>query len=168
VLPLSEAAGRQLRWVLHWPSLLELRAELRDGDDVFVSIRAHLNRTSEATTARHYWWLWRVGFFRPKILIDAEHHKETAIVFPLRPWSSGGSFEPRPGVAFDLRRTTFFGSAWEWTDGTETPIVKFVSSQPTEKIGVVTIRRDAFSHPDLDLLVVLGYVVRSLAASGGG
>jgi hypothetical protein len=170
VLALSEAADRQLRWVLVWSNLLPLGAELRDGDDVFVSMRAHLNDTTEARTARHSWWLWKVGFLRPKILIDPERNKESAVVFPIRPWTSGGSFEPRPGAVFDLRRTNLFGSTWEWRDGTETPIVKYSWSQLllSKEMGSVTIRRDAFSHPDLDLLVVLGYVVRSLAASSSG
>jgi hypothetical protein len=170
VLALSEAAGRQLRWVVLWSNLLPLGAELRDGDDVFVSLRHRLNGTTEAATARHRWQLWKVGFLRPKVLIDPERNKESAVVFPLRSWTSGGSFEPRPGVVFDLRQTNLLGSTWEWRDGTETPIVTYSWSQllPIKEVGTVTIRAGAFSHPDLDLLVVLGYVARSLTTGGSG
>jgi len=160
VLALSDAAGRQLRWVVVWSMMLPLGAELRDGDDVFVSIRSHLNQRMDATTARHHWKLWKVGFLRPKILIDPEGNRDSALVFAIRAWKGGGLFEPRPGVVLDLRRTNVLGSAWEWRDGMETPIVKFGAG--------VTIRPDAFSYPDLDLLVVVGYFVSSLAASGGG
>jgi hypothetical protein len=168
LLALSEAEGRELQWVSWLPSLLEIRSELRGGDDVFVTIRAILNKTYEATTARHHWWLWQVGVIHRRVLIDPERNKETAIVFPWRRrWTSGGLFEPRPGVAFELRRTSFSGSAWEWRDGRATPLVTFRWSQlrPTRVGGEVTIRRDAFSLRDLDLLVVLGEVVCSLAMS---
>ena len=167
MLALSDAAGRELRWVVVWSKLLPLGAELRDGDDTFVSIRFHLDQSAEATTARHHRVLWKVGFLRQKLLIAPERKRESALVFPLGSRGRGGSFEPRPGVVLDLRRTGIVRPTWEWRDGMETPIVRFGGSKAaSNESGDVSIRSDAFSHPDLDLLVVLGYVVASLAVSG--
>lgn len=148
---------RELKWVQ--PHALKMEYELRDGDDVVMTLRfrSMFGSLATAESADGCWTIKRVGFWQTRATIRASGDERDIAVFRNKTWAHGGTLELPDGRKYSAN-TNFWGTAFEFKTEAEEPLVKF------RKIGgvlhssaMVEIQSAGASLPELPWLVALGW-----------
>ena len=159
--PISEIAGQELLWVQ--PAVRKREHELRAGDDIVAMLRFQRGSLADAEAAGGHWTFKRQGFWQPRVTVRTAGSDADLAVFHPR-WVGGGTLEFPDGRAVRLSSANFWQSEWVWQDG-EKPIIWFKGRHGLVKArGAVEIKPEDASHPDLAMLVLLGWYLILLHA----
>lgn len=110
------------------------------------------------------WTFKRTGFLRPKVSVRPLGREVDLGVYSPDFWRDG-TLQLHDGRRFLWKHTSFWRSEWAFTTDAEFPIVTFRSKHQLLKAGAeVEIDAAHRNHPDLALLVLLGWYLMVLMA----
>jgi len=159
--PLVDVACQELLWVQ--PSARKKTHELRAGDEVVATLAFQRGSLADAVAADSHWTFKRQGFWHPRVTVR-EAGAETDLAVFRQSWVGGGTLEFPDGKHLRLSSANFWQSEWIWQE-TDAALIRFKGRRGIIKAnGAVEIAPDAAHHPDLALLVLLGWYLILLYA----
>jgi hypothetical protein len=163
---ISELAAHDLVWVRIRGNrgLYELRAD----DAVVATLQQQRRAGAEAVAADGHWSFTRAGFWHPRVIVRVAGSGAEIARFTAR-WTGTGTLESPAGSPFHWGASNIWQSQWAWQGGDGMPLVRIACGGrcvpgPGKIAGRVTIEPDAFSLPELSLLVLLGWYLDLLRA----
>jgi hypothetical protein len=153
---------------LHWtqPDPFARAYQLGAGGEILATLRWQKpwGSLARATTAAGVWTLKRDGFWHPRILVRAAGSDAEAATFRAG-FGGAGILEMADGRLFFWGSTNFWQVEWIWQDAVKRPLVRFRSKHGLRTAeATVTIEPAGRGHPDLPLLVTLGWYLLMLLA----
>ena len=158
---IRNAQGYTLIWQQQQPHQREY--ELRSGASVFATLRwlKAFGTLAQADTSEGQWTFKRAGFWRTQVTVRPVGATDDQIHFEPTRVGSGTINLPQ---SRQLRWSTTGGdhTQWAWHALTGLPLLRFDAADGSTRTGQVTIEPDAFTLPDLALLVPLGWYLTIL------
>lgn len=123
---LEDRIGHELEWVQ--PHALQLEFELRDGEEVLMTMRFRglLSSFATAESPVGAFTFKRVGFWIPRVTIRHHGSEETIATFRNNTWTQGGSLEFADGRTYHANSNSWM-SEYQFKREDETAIVHFRS-----------------------------------------
>jgi len=157
VKSISEFKNAELVW--SQPRALDRAYELRSGAEILGTLqwKSGFGSLADATAAEGQWTFKRMGFFNPRITARAPGSESNLAVFTPN-WKSEGPLEFASGQAFGWMAVGFWRAQWAFGKANGEHLVDFEPHASfLKKSAVVKIAPDAFSLPELSLLILMGW-----------
>lgn len=165
---ITEDYGRTLYWVQHKDT--ERGYELRVEDKVFAKLvfQSAWGTLATGSNIDESWTFKRVGFLNPRVTIRPPGEETNVAEYWPKFWGGGKLIFP-DGRQFLWDSANFWGTQWIFSDAVENRLFVFLPGGEKPKIdeeyrslAVVEIDPRAFEHPELPLLLVLGWYLMVL------
>jgi hypothetical protein len=154
---LRERTGSELQWTQ--PSAMHMDYELKDGDDVVLTLKFRSLTGSHATLEGPdgCWTFKRVGYFRPRVTIRRCNEEKELGVFRNNTWANGGALELPDGRRFEAN-SNFWMTGYEFKSEAGDTLVAYRSIGGVfHASSRVEFDAAARSLPELPWLVGLGW-----------
>jgi hypothetical protein len=159
--PISEAAGRPLRW--HHLGWFKGDYELRAGDETVgtLSFPSLWSYMATATSAEGTWRFKRTGFWRPEIAVRVSGTDTDLAVFGYNSWKNGGSLEFRDGRKFCIIGKSW-GTRFEIRSDRDQVLLSLCASPWTGGSAELEVGAEAARLPELTLLLLFSWYLAVL------
>ena len=157
---------------LYWVQIKDMERgyELRVDDKIFAQLvfQSAWGTLATGSSVEDGWTFKRVGFLNPRVTIRPPGEETNEAEYWPKFWGGGKLIFP-DGRHFLWDSANFWGTQWTFSDAVENRLFVFLpggevhkASEDYHSQAVVEIDPRAYDHPELPLLLVLGWYLMVL------